>query len=98
MPLPGFPEKDINMILRIMASLLHFGNVAIAEKDGESCEVPVSLSCVPFVLSPTSIKKYCGQKYLLSRLSVSLYCKEDDLRNYVSLALYCSTSEPKWKS
>ena len=72
MPLPGFPEKDINMILRIMASLLHFGNVAIAEKDGESCEVPVSLSCVPFVLSPTSIEKYCGQKYLLSRLSVSL--------------------------
>ncbi|CAL1542577.1 unnamed protein product [Lymnaea stagnalis] len=46
----GFPEKDQMMIFRILSAVLHFGNVNIKEKEGESCEVPakdpsVSVMC-----------------------------------------------------
>ncbi|KAK6959163.1 unconventional myosin-Va, partial [Biomphalaria glabrata] len=36
----GFPEKDQMMIFRILSAVLHFGNVTIKEKEGESCEIP----------------------------------------------------------
>ncbi|XP_067654116.1 unconventional myosin-Va-like isoform X2 [Haliotis asinina] len=36
----GFSGKDQMMIFRIMSSVLHFGNVVIREKEGESCEIP----------------------------------------------------------
>ncbi|XP_070177929.1 unconventional myosin-Va-like [Littorina saxatilis] len=45
----GFSDKDQMMILQIFSAVLHFGNVHINEKDGETCEIPAkepSLSVV----------------------------------------------------
>ncbi|XP_052263994.1 unconventional myosin-Va-like isoform X4 [Dreissena polymorpha] len=39
MKLLGFQEKDIAMIFQIFAGILHFGNVKINAKDGESSEM-----------------------------------------------------------
>ncbi|KAL4216467.1 myosin V [Mactra antiquata] len=39
MLLLGLPEKDITVIFQILAGVLHFGNVLIREKDGESSEM-----------------------------------------------------------
>jgi hypothetical protein len=39
----GLSEKDINMIFQIFSAVLHFGNVKINEKDGESSEMAVSI-------------------------------------------------------
>lgn len=39
--LTGFGEKDIMMIFQILSGVLHFGNVKINEKDGESSEMEV---------------------------------------------------------
>ncbi|BFZ14098.1 hypothetical protein BsWGS_17137 [Bradybaena similaris] len=36
----GFPAKDQLMMFRILSAILHFGNVSIREKEGESCEIP----------------------------------------------------------
>ncbi|GFO26379.1 unconventional myosin-va, partial [Plakobranchus ocellatus] len=40
----GFPEKDQMMVFRIVSAILHFGNVNIKERDGESCEIPASFA------------------------------------------------------
>ena len=37
----GIQVKDQLMIFRILAAILHFGNIKIREKEGEACEVPV---------------------------------------------------------
>lgn len=45
---PGVRESHQISIFKIIASILHLGNVAIqAERDGESCSIPVRRTPAP---------------------------------------------------
>ena len=47
------------MVLQIFSAVLHFGNIHIKEKDGESCEVPVSSVCLKLSVISCSIQYLC---------------------------------------
>ncbi|XP_060573083.1 unconventional myosin-Va-like isoform X4 [Ruditapes philippinarum] len=68
MKMLGLSEKDINMIFQIFSAVLHFGNVKINEKDGESSEMApkdpsVGIACKLFGVDESQMRTWiCNKK------------------------------------
>lgn len=59
---PGFNDRDMMMIFQILSGVLHFGNVKIVEKDGESSEMAVrqiSRQFWKFLLNFEFLTRFC---------------------------------------
>ncbi|XP_076436047.1 unconventional myosin-Va-like isoform X2 [Babylonia areolata] len=63
----GFSEKDQLMILQIFSAVLHFGNVHIKEKEGESCEIPTKDTALSTVCTLLGIEESQLRMWLCNR-------------------------------
>ncbi|GFR68421.1 myosin-Vb [Elysia marginata] len=63
----GFPEKDQMMVFRIISAILHFGNVHIKERDGESCEVPAKDESIKILCKLLAIEESQMRMWLCTR-------------------------------
>ncbi|XP_052787158.1 unconventional myosin-Va-like isoform X2 [Mya arenaria] len=68
MRLLGFSEKDIMVIFQVFAGVLHFGNVKINEKDGESSQMAptdpsIGIACKLFGVDEQQMRTWiCNKK------------------------------------
>ncbi|KAK3748926.1 hypothetical protein RRG08_019460, partial [Elysia crispata] len=63
----GFPEKDQMMVFRIVSAILHFGNVNIKERDGESCEIPAKDESIKIMCKLLAIEESQMRMWLCTR-------------------------------